>query len=108
MEVHMAKQVCINSEVLQRAKQLRDQANTVAEYRRALSVILVAEYGLSADQAAVVLGTSRRTIFRDRSNFIDQDGTRKKSWGGRRNCSMTIEEEREFLSQWQEKGREEC
>jgi transposase len=100
----MARQTFISSEEVQRAKQLRDQAATVAEYRKALSVILVAEYGLDADRAAELLGTSRRTIFRDRSNIRNQDDTFKKTWGGRRNSSMNIEEEREFLSQWKEKS----
>lgn len=100
----MARKVSISPEEVQRAKQLRDQAATVADYRKALSVILVAEYGLDADRAAEVLGTSRRTVFRNRSSICNQDDTKKKTWGGRRNSSMTIEEEREFLSQWKEKA----
>jgi transposase len=100
----MGRKACISPEEVQRAKQLRDQATTVADYRKALSVILVAEYGLDADQAAEALGTSRRTVFRNRSIIRNQDDTQKKTWGGRRNFSMTIEEEREFLSQWQEKA----
>lgn len=100
----MARKVCISPEEVQRAKQLRDQATTVADYRKALSVILVAEYGLVAEQTAEALGTSRRTVFRNRSNICNQDDTPKKTWGGRRNSSMTIEEEREFLSQWKEKA----
>jgi transposase len=100
----MARKTCINLEEVQKAKQLRDQATTVSEYRKALSVILVAEYGFDADRAADTLGISRRTVFRDRSNIRNQDDTSKKTWGGRRNSSMTIEEEREFLSQWQEQA----
>lgn len=76
----------------------------MSEYRKALSVILVAEYGFDADRAADTLGISRRTVFRDRSNLRNQDDTSKKTWGGRRNSSMTIEEEQEFLSQWQEQA----
>jgi transposase len=100
----MARHSFTVHEDVQRAKQLRDQATTVAEFRKALSVILVAEYGFNADQAADALGTSRRTIFRNRSNISNQDDTHKKTWGGRRNSSMSIEEEKEFLSQWQEKA----
>ena len=100
----MARKICIDPEEIQKAKQLRDQAATVSEYRRALSVILVADYGFDADQTADVLGTSRRTVFRDRSSIRNQDDTSKKTWGGRRNSSLTIEEEREFLSQWQEQS----
>lgn len=65
----MARHSLVDAYEVQSAKQLRDQATTVAEFRKALSVILIAEYGLKADQAAAALGTSRRTIFRDRSNL---------------------------------------
>ena len=39
----MARKIQISIEDIQRAKQLRDQATTIAEYRKALSVILSAE-----------------------------------------------------------------
>jgi hypothetical protein len=100
----MARPVHISEVEVQRAKQLRDQAKTVTDFRKALTVILVAELGLSADQTADLLGTSRRTIFRNRGDIRNKDGTQKKSWGGRRSCSMTIEEEREFLAQWEAKA----
>jgi transposase len=100
----MARQVSISNEEIQRAKQLRDQAASIKDYRKALSVILIAEEGMTADHAADILGTSRRTIFRNRGNIRNQDDTAKNSWGGRRNCSMTFEEEREFLAQWEAKA----
>ena len=100
----MARQTCISAEAMQRAMQLRDQAITVAEYRTALSVILRDVVGLDADQTAEVLGTSRRTIFRDRSRICNQDDAPKKRWGGRRHCSMSVHEEDEFLAQWETKA----
>ena len=96
----MARQSFISDEEIQRAKQLRGQATSIADYRKAISVILVAEFGLTAEHVAEMLGTSRRTVFRDRGNIRNQDDTAKSSWGGRRHCSMTVEEEREFLAQW--------
>ena len=96
----MARQIQLSIEDIQRAKQLRDEATTVAEYRKALSVILPAELNIDAEQTAELLGTSRRTIFRDRGHIRNQDDTSKNLWGGRRHCAMTIEEEREFLNQW--------
>ena len=98
----MARQIQITTEDIQRAKQLRDQATTVAEYRKALCVILPAELSLDADRTAELLGTSRRTVFRVR--IRNQGDTPKNLWGGRRHCSMTIEEEREFLAQWIDKA----
>jgi len=100
----MARQIQISFDEMQRAKQLRDQATTVAEYRKALSVILPAELSIDADLTAELLGTSRRTVFRDRGRIRSQDDTPKNLWGGRRHCSMTIEEEREFLAQWVDKA----
>lgn len=100
----MARQTCNRAEEIRRAEQLRDQATTVAEYRTALSVILCTVIGLDADHAAEVLGASRRTIFRDRDSIRNQDDAPKKQWGGRRNCSMSIEQEDEFLAQWEAKA----
>jgi hypothetical protein len=100
----MARQTQISIEEIQRAKQLRDQATTIAEYRKALSVILVADHGLDADRTAELLGTSRRTVFRDRGRIRNQGDTPKNLWGGRRHCSMTIDEEREFLAHWIDKA----
>lgn len=100
----MARQVRISDDAIQQAKQLREQATTIKEYRRALSVLLAAQLGLDADQTAEVLGASRRTVFRDRSNICSQDVSIKKSWGGRRHCAMTIEQECEFLAEWEAKA----
>jgi len=96
----MARQIQISIEDIQRAKQLRDQATTVAEYRKALSIIIPAELGIDADLTAELLGTSRRTVFRDRGRIRSQGDPPENLWGGRRHCAMTIDEEREFLAQW--------
>ena len=100
----MARHSSSFPEDVQRAKQLRDQATTVSEYRKALSVILVSEYGFDADRSAELLGISRRTVFRNRNYIRNQDDTPGKTWGGRRNSSMSIEEEKDFLCQWQQKA----
>ena len=67
-------------------------------------MILPAEFGIDADLTAELLGTSRRTVFRDHDRIRSQDDTPKNLWGGRRHCAMTIEEEREFLAQWIDKA----
>ena len=102
----MARKVQISKEEIFQAKHLRDNAKTVADFRKALAVILAVELGLDADQAADILGTSRRTVFRHRSAIRKQDDTPKRSWGGRRCCCMSIEEERAFLSPWEVKAAE--
>ena len=86
------------------AHQLRDQAKTAMELRKALSVLLIAEGGLDADKASELLGISERTVFRNRRNISNQDEGEKNTWGGRRRYTMTIEEELEFLRDWEVKA----
>lgn len=100
----MAKRTKYRTEDIVKAKQLRDQATTIKDYRKALSMILSAELNLDAEQTADLLGTSRRTVFRDRENICSQEDTKKSSWGGRRHSIMSNEEEREFLNQWIDKA----
>jgi len=78
----MSKQTKFRIEDIQKAKQLRDQASTITAYRKALSVIISAELNLDAGQTADLIGTSRRTVFRDHGNIRNQDDTQKNSWGG--------------------------
>ena len=100
----MARKNVISEVELKQAKALRDNATTVTDFRKALVVILGAELSIDADKISKILGTSRRTVFRDRIKIRNQDHPKKNSWGGRRRCSMTFEEEKEFLSQWEEKA----
>ncbi|KAB2892452.1 MAG: winged helix-turn-helix domain-containing protein [Bacteroidetes bacterium] len=97
----MARIMHITEEEISQACKLRDEAITAAELRKALSVLLMVELGLDAEKTAEVLGTSRRTVFRKREEFRHQDDTSRNSWGGRRRFSLSIEEEREFLSAWE-------
>ena len=75
--------------------------------RKALSVLLVAEAGLDADKTSDVLGISERTVFRNRGSVRNQDEVKKNTWGGRRHYRMTVEEEQEFLRNWELKAIEE-
>jgi transposase len=97
----MARKTQISSEELAQAHHLREQCTTVAELRKALSVLLIAELGIDSEKAADILGISERTIFRNRSSFRKQDCIPRNTWGGRRRCCLTIDEEREFLVQWE-------
>lgn len=100
----MARAVHISEEEIHQARKLREDATTAAELRKALSVLLIAELNLDAERAAEILGISRRTIFRNRDKISNQDDAGKQSWGGRRRFSLSLEEEREFLSKWEEKA----
>ncbi len=97
----MSRQANIGKEEIERAKQMRDKSMSINQYRKALSVILIGKLGLTADLVSEILGVSRRTIFRSRGDIRNQGVTANKPWGGRRHCSMTVEEEKEFLSKWE-------
>ncbi len=56
-------------------------------------------FSSDADQTAELLGASRRTVFRDCGRIRNRLHHSKNLWGGSRHCAMTIEEEREFLTQ---------
>jgi len=101
----MARIAHIPEEEVQRATKTRDEATSVAAYRKAISVILRAKLGLDADTLAEILGTSRSTVFRDREKIRNQNEASTKSWGGRRHFTMTFEEEQEFLSKWETEAR---
>ena len=45
-------------------------AKSVADFRKALSVILATELDLDADRTANIFGTSRRTVFRHRNGIL--------------------------------------
>jgi hypothetical protein len=102
----MTRTACFTEEEIAKARKLRDQAQTAMELRKALSVLLVAEGDLDADKTSELLGISERTVFRNRRNISNQDDGEKNTWGGRRRYTMTIEEELEFLRDWEARAVE--
>ena len=97
----MARAAYYKDEEIARAHQLRKQAKTATELRKALLVLLIAEAGLDTSKTSDILGISERTVFRNRGKIRNQDGVNRSAWGGRRHCRMTIEEECEFLHSWE-------
>jgi len=102
----MARTASFTDDEVAKARQMRDQATTVMELRKALSVLLVSEAGLDAGQASGILGVSQRTVFRNRDDIRNQDEGKRNSWGGRRRYCMTIKEEQEFLLNWEARAIE--
>jgi transposase len=102
----MARLARFTEEEIAKARQLRDRATTIMELRKALSVLLVAEAGLDTGQTSDVLGVSKRTVFRNRDDIRNQGKDKRNTWGGRRHYCMTIEEEREFLRDWEARAIE--
>jgi transposase len=102
----MTRTAYFTEDEIAKARKLREKARTARELRKALSVILVAEAGLDAEKASEVLGISERTVFRNRKLISNQDDSEKNTWGGRRRYTMTIEEEVEFLRNWESRAIE--
>jgi len=102
----VTRTACFTDAEIAKARQLRDVAKTAKELRKALSVLLVAEANMDAGKASDMLGISERTVFRNRENIRNQDEGARNTWGGRRHYCMTIEEEREFLRDWEAKANE--
>lgn len=102
----MTRVAHFTEEEIAQARQTRDQAKTAMELRQALSVLLVAEGGLNTDKTSELLGISERTVFRNRRNISHQDKAEKNTWGGRRRYTMTIEDESEFLRDWETRAVE--
>src|SRR4030067_1924578 len=98
----MARTASFTAEEIMKARQLREQATTAKDLRKALSVLLVAEVGLDADKTSDILGISERTVFRNRGSVRNQDEGKQNTCGGRRHYGMTLEEEREFVGNWEE------
>lgn len=101
----MARTIRISEEELQQAIKLRDEATTATELRKAMTVILMARLSLDPNSAAELLGTSRCTTFRDRLDVRNQNDPQKGSWGGRRRFTLTMDQEREFLAEWEAKAK---
>ena len=102
----MARVASFTDEEIVKAHQLRDQATTAMELRKALSVLLVFEGGFDAGKTSDILGISERTVFRNRDDISKQDEGDRNTWGGRRRYCMTIEEERDFLRNWEARAIE--
>jgi transposase len=106
MEVTMARKANFTESEITKAHQIRDQAKTALELRKALSVLLVSEGGLDTNTTAKILKISERTVFRNQEYLRNQEKHVQNTWGGRRRYTMTVEEEREFLREWEAKATE--
>ena len=84
MEVNHGKNGQLYRRGDNRAHQIRDQAKTALELRKALSVLLIAEGGLDTDKTAGFLKISERTVFRNQEHIRKQDKITENTWGGRR------------------------
>jgi transposase len=106
----MARVFNFSEEVLGFATKLRNDAKTIRDFRAGISVLLLAdsENNFSAEKLSNILGISRQTIF-DELNRVRSQSENKNyvplQQGGRHNSYMTLDEEIEFLSTWEDKAK---
>jgi transposase len=102
----MTRTANFTEEEIAKARQFRDQSKTALELRKALSVLLIAEGGLDTDKTSEILRISERTVFRNQEYICNQDESIRNTWGGRRRYTMTVEDEQEFLRDWEARATE--
>ncbi len=99
----MPKRTKVPKEVLQSAMEAAREAKTADQLRAAQAVILPGILGLRDRACAELLGRSRGTIVRMRSEFRRQHFRKEpasRNWGGRRYSYMNMAQERQFLSRY--------
>ncbi len=101
----MARPRSSDPKLIEHAKRLAAQAQSVDDLRCAQAVLLPALLGATLEQTAAALGVGRATVGRCQAKVrrrLTHPTQLVPSWGGRRRAAMSVEEEREFLEPWAE------
>ena len=101
----MARPRSSDAKLVEHAKRLAAQAQSVEDLRCAQAVLLPALLGATLEQTATALGIGRATVSRCQAKVrrrLTHPTQLDPSWGGRRRASMSVEQEREFLQPWSE------
>jgi transposase len=105
----MPRKIKVASEVLQSAIEVARKAKVADDLRAAQAVIFPGLLGLSDHTTGKLLGRSRGSVVRMRKQFGHRRSTRElsgRNWGGRRYGYMSMDEERQFLSQFFDQASE--
>ena len=105
----MAKPTKLSQEIIHRAHQQVETAKTAEDMKRALAVILPAEFGVTQARAAHALGIGLATVKRYQTGMfreVHKKGPRRQRRGGRHNETISLETERAFLGEWARRASE--
>jgi transposase len=105
----MARPRSLEPRLVEHAKRLAAQAQSVEDLRCAQAVLLPALLGATLEQTAAALGVGRATVGRCQAKVrrrLTHPAQLDPSWGGRRRAAMSAEEERDFLEPWAESAVE--
>jgi hypothetical protein len=101
----MARTANFTRDELDRAARFRDRPKDRREYRAGLLVLLAARHGLTRARLADAFCIDVKTVFNDMKLVRGPDpASPKNARGGRRNCLMSLEEERQFLREHRERN----
>jgi len=96
----MPKKAKVSSEVLQLATEAAEKAKTSDDLRMAQAVLIPGLLDIPDRITGQIVGRSRGTVVQLRKKFSAFKQSQDRTWGGRRYGYMTIEQERQFLSQF--------
>jgi hypothetical protein len=96
----MPKKTKVSSEVLELAREAAQRAKTCDDLRMAQAVLVPCLLNVPDRVTGQIVGRSRVTVVRLRKQFRALKQSQDRNWGGRRHGYMTVEQERQFLSQF--------
>jgi hypothetical protein len=99
----MPKKADLSTTVVELALEMAQKAKEPDLLRMAQTVIVPTILDVSDRTTGQIIGRSRATVVQLRKKFCELcagRGPQERNWGGRRSGYMTIEQERQFLSQF--------
>jgi len=96
----MPKKTKVSSEMIQSATEAAQNAKTSDDLRMAQAVLVPGILNVPDRITGQIIGRSRVTVVLLRKKFGALKQSQDRNWGGRRHGYMTIEQERQFLSQF--------
>ncbi len=96
----MPKKTKLSGEVLRLATEAAEKAKTSDDLRMAQAVLIPGLLDIPDRITGQIIGRSRGTVVQLRKKFGSFKESQERNWGGRRSGYMTVEQERQFLSQF--------
>ena len=103
----MARPRVVDQALVEHAKGLVTQAQTLEDLRSAQAILLPALLNATLEQTAAALGIARASVGRYQAKVrtrLTHPARLAAQWGGRRRAAMSLEEEHVFLQPWAEQA----
>ncbi|MDR1486726.1 MAG: winged helix-turn-helix domain-containing protein [Deltaproteobacteria bacterium] len=104
----MGKSHKVDPNLLSYAHEIIETTKNIDQYKRAISITLSSDLGLTTDQIAEYMRVSLRTVFRLRDELtevFEGNDDPRLHWGGRRNSLLSADDEKKFLAKWEDRAR---